>query len=265
MADGHYDVAKGARIRVKTIRIATWNLNTWINRSKKKIFNGQLWHWADQQLAADLVIFTEAETPPPSQSVKGWSVAHRPGGFPGVSRWGTIIAGKGLRVERIAHVGDYQLDMHYPGSLTAADVWVGDTFVATVIGLYLPFRKDKRKVFIGNPFEDLSTVGGDIVQLFEHRRGLFIVAGDLNHEHHCIPPALSKLGAAGTRLVDPFAGVLPKTFEQDWANRRQYTLDYLYVSETLADRIVHKKGGIADFPTAFSMSDHAPLLVEIRI
>jgi len=170
-----------------------------------------------------------------------------------------------LRVERINHFGDYELDTHFPGSLTAADVWREDQFIATVIGLYLPYRKDKKKDFIGHPTQDLVTMRGDFMQLFSHRKGPFIVAGDLNDEHSVIPAPLSQLGTKGTRLVDPFADLAPKTFEQDWAPHRRFTLDYLYVSESLAGRVVSKLGGIADFPTAFTMSDHAPLMAEVRI
>jgi len=250
---------------MNALRIATWNLNTWINRSKKKISNSQLWQWAIHHVAADLVIFTEASTPPPSEVDEDWSVVHRPGGFPGVSRWGTVIAGRGLRVERITHFGDYELDTHFPGSLTAADVWRGTQFIATVVGLYLPYRKDKKKDFVGHPTQDLMTMRGDFTQLFSHRKGPFIVTGDLNDEHSVIPAPLNQLGTKETRLVDPFADLAPKTFEQDWAPHRLFTLDYLYVSESLAGRVVSKLGGIADFPTAFTMSDHAPLMVEVRV
>jgi len=211
------------------------------------------------------VIFTEASTPPPSEIDDDWSVVYRPGGFPGVSRWGTLIAGRGLRVERITHFGDYELDTHFPGSLTAADVWRGTQFIATVIGLYLPYRKNKARDFIGHPTHDLVTMRGDIEQLFCHRKGPLIVAGDLNDEHPAVPQPLSKMGADGTRLVDPFAGTAPKTFQQDWHDNKQFTLDYLYLSESLVGRVVSKLGGIADFPTAFTMSDHAPLMVEVRI
>jgi len=39
----------------------------------------------------------------------------------------------------------------------------------------------------------------------------------------------------------------------------------LYLSKSLASQVVNKLGGIADFPTAFTMSDHAPLMVEVRV
>jgi endonuclease/exonuclease/phosphatase family metal-dependent hydrolase len=248
---------------MKPLRIATWNLNTWIQRDKKKITNSQLWQWIKQQTGADLVILTEAATPPPADETAGWSIAHRPGGFPRVSGWGTLIAGRGLRVEQITRFGDYVLDTHFPGSLTAADVWRGDEFIATVIGLYLPYRKDKKKDFVGHPTQDLMTMRGDFTQLFAHREGPFIVAGDLNDEHSLIPAPLSQMGTKGTRLVDPFATSSPVTFEQDWVPRQRFKLDYLYVSESLADHVTQTRGGIADFPDAFTMSDHAPLMVEV--
>jgi len=59
--------------------------------------------------------------------------------------------------------------------------------------------------------------------------------------------------------------VAPKTFEKDWLGRKQFTLDYLYLSECLAGRIVSELDSIVDFPTAFTVSDHAPLLVEINV
>jgi endonuclease/exonuclease/phosphatase family metal-dependent hydrolase len=250
---------------MKPLRVATCNFNTWINRDKKKITNSQLWEWVKGQTGADLVILTEAATPPPADETAGWSIAHRPGGFPRVSGWGTLIAGRGLRVERITHFGDYELDTNSPGSLTAADVWRGDEFIATVIGLYLPYRKDKKNVIVGHPTQDLMTMRGDFTQLFAHREGPFIVVGDLNDEHSVIPAPLSQMGAEGTRLVDPFAASQLITFEQDWSPHRRFKLDYIFVSESLAERVTQTKGGIADFPDASTMSDHAPLMVEVAL
>jgi len=93
--------------------------------------------------------------------------------------------------------------------------------------------------------------------------GPFIVAGDLNDELSVIPAPLSQMGTYGTRLVDPFAACSPVIFEQDWVPRRQFKLDCLYLSESLGSRITQKMGGISDFPDAFTMSDHAPLMAEV--
>ena len=122
------------------MRIATWNLNTWINR-KNGIDNSTLWSWADDNLAADLVVFTEAATPPPPVvRAQGWSVVHRPGGFPNRSNWGTLIAGRNMRIEHLTHVGKkkYELDTKFPGSLTATDVWVINNKTGSSLTVTLP-------------------------------------------------------------------------------------------------------------------------------
>ncbi len=62
-----------------------------------------------------------------------------------------------MRVEHLTHVGKkkYEIDAKFPGSLTAADVWVNDEYFACVVGMYLPYRKDANKDFIGHPTADL--------------------------------------------------------------------------------------------------------------
>jgi exonuclease III len=244
------------------MRIATWNLNTWINR-KNGIDNSTLWNWADDNLAADLVIFTEAATPPPpSVRAQGWNVVHRPGGFPNRSSWGTLIAGRNLRVEHLTHVGKkkYELDTKFPGSLTAADVWVDDEYFACVVGMYLPYRKNANKDFIGHPTSDLAELKDDFKNLLDHCDGRLIVAGDLNDIHYRqIPKPLNKLG-----LVDPFKNYDHVTFRQDWDQEGIFLMDYIYVASELADRITTFSGGIEDFPDSLNVSDHAPLLLELK-
>lgn len=245
------------------MRIATWNLNTWINR-KKGINNSMLWNWAEDNLAADLVVFTEAATPPPAAvRAQGWSVVHRPGGFPNRSNWGTLIAGRNMRIEHLTHVGKkkYELDTNFPGSLTAADVWVNDEYFACVVGLYLPYRKDAEKEFIGHPSSDLVTLKKDFERILEHCDASLIVAGDLNDMHYRkVPKPLAALG-----LVDPFKNHEHVTFRQDWDHEGLFLMDYIYTTPRLADRITSFSGGMDDFPDAFSVSDHAPLLIEMNV
>lgn len=249
------------------MRIATWNLNTWINH-KNGVTNEKLWQWAEDNLAADIVIFTEAATPPPNSiATNGWSAIHRPGGIPNRSGWGTVIAGRNLRVEHITHVGKnkkYELDRLYPGSFTAADVWEGDEYFATIIGLYLPYRKDASKNFIGHPEGDLENLSMDFVQMYLARSSNLIIAGDLNTEYDEIPNALEGPMNGDLRLVDPFENEDLITYKQDWNDDGVFKMDYIYLSKDLAKRVKSKLGGIRDFPTAFGVSDHAPLLLELK-
>lgn len=249
------------------MRIATWNLNTWINR-KEGISNEQSWQWAEENLEADLVIFTEAATPPPPSIAKlGWQAIHRRGGIPNRSGWGTVIAARNMRIDQVTHVGkdnQYELDRFYPGSLTAADVYIGHDYFATVIGLYLPYRKNSAKQFIGHPEQDLMAMNMDFVQLHLDRGADLIVAGDLNTEYDEIPEALSDLARGKQELVDPFNGIDMITYKQSWTTNGFFKMDYLYMSKHLAKKVSSKKFGDKDFPTAFDLSDHAPLLVEIN-
>jgi hypothetical protein len=153
----------------------------------------------------------------------------------------------------------YELDTKFPGSLTAADVWVDDEYFACVVGIYLPYRKDANKDFIGHPTLDLIEIKKDFKNIFTHCDGQLIVAGDLNDMHSCIPEPLGKLG-----LVDPFEDYEHVTFRQDWDHDGTYRMDYIYLSPELADRITAFSGGIDDFPDSLNVSDHAPLLLELK-
>jgi exonuclease III len=71
------------------------------------------------------------------------------------------------------------------------------------------------------------------------------------------------LGALG--LVDPFKNHDHVTFRQDWDHEGLFLMDYIYMTPRLADRITAFSGGMDDFPDAFSVSDHAPLLIEMNV
>jgi endonuclease/exonuclease/phosphatase family metal-dependent hydrolase len=254
------------------IKIATWNLNTWINRRDKGITNTELWKWADDHLGADVVVFTEAQTPPPRAVIEGqWSTAHRPDGFPGVSKWGTVIAARTsskVRVERITSVGadkSYKVDSDFPGTFTAADLFVNDESVATIIGLHLRYRKDKNGKFIGHPEDDLDALKKDFEAVFKNRKKPLIVAGDFNYEMEEDPPIFKKVFKKEFALVDAFEKQPQATFEQDWGGRHWFRMDYMFVSKILNGCITLKQGGNIDFPESLSMSDHSPLLVEIDL
>ena len=254
------------------IRIATWNLNTWINRRDKSITNTELWQWADDHLGADVVVFTEAQTPPPRDVIEGqWTTAHRPDGFPGVSRWGTVIAARtssNVHVRRITHVwqnDSFELDNLFPGTFTAADLFIGEHCIATVVGLHLRYRKDKDKKFIGHPESDLDKLKKDFVELLEDRGLPLIVTGDFNYEMEEDPTTFREVFKKESALIDAFENQPQATFEQDWGDRHWFRLDYMFLSKVLHDKIVDRNGGLNKFPTALAVSDHAPLVVDLDI
>lgn len=258
-------------------RIATWNLNTWRNARNGGATNEQQWKWADQHLAADLVVFTEASTPPPASVIANrWTTAHRPQGFPGTSRWGTVIAGRslsGFRVVRLTQIGElkYELDTQFPGSLTAAAVLVNDIPLATVVGLHLRYRKNSEGTFVGHPANDLAELRKDLKALADASELPLIIAGDFNFDIEDeeigspVPNMLSRLATKERKLQSPFRQPLKGTFQQDWANGGAFNLDYMFLSKSLNDHVALAKGGFGDFENALELSDHAPLLVELAI
>lgn len=255
-----------------TIKIATWNLNTWLNRRDHGRTNTELWHWADENIGADVVVFTEAETPPPRQVVNGrWSTAHRPQGFPGVSRWGTVIAARnraGVRVEHITSVGSknpHLLDTKFPGTFTAADLIIGDRPAATIIGLHLRYRKDKDGRFKGHPENDLDALKKDFEAVVGDRRLPLIITGDFNFEMEEMPSVLKRLCKGDLGLVDAFATCEQATFEQAWEERNWFRIDYMFLSKSLDDKVVARRGGNIEFASALEVSDHSPLLVEVDL
>jgi len=247
------------------VRIGTWNLNTWINRREGRSTD-DCWRWAEKSLKADLLILTEAPTSPPTFTGKRWSFAVRPGGFPRRGNWGTLIAGDAVEVRRLTHVGpdrEVELDTRFPGSLTAAETHVNGRHFATVVGLYLPYRKNESRDFVGHPSKDLLELRPDLDAIGRHMDSSLIVAGDLNSEYRSIPRSLRGITPRRHRLCDPFAGLRLTTFRQDWPPHREFLVDYLYISRNIHRRIVSVSGGFQDFPDAADWSDHAPLVVEI--
>jgi len=251
------------------IKIATQNIDSWQAEKKDGVTNADWLRWAAQALGADLMILPEARVRPPRAFIDAdWNVAYRPGGFQGTSGWCTLIAARGVLIKRITHVGpnnEYELDTHFPGSLVAADSWIGDKYFATIIGLHIRYRKENKDNddITSDPRQDLQTMLPDFRAILDDRKAPLIIAGDLNVPMDDIPYGLQTLAEGDLRLVDPFAQLNPLTFQQREGDRSRYKMDYLYMSKALARKVTVRKGGINDFPGALALSDHAPLLVEI--
>jgi len=255
------------RKQQRRIKIITFNMNTWQNR-KKKLSNERILNWIMETLCPDIMILTEAAIPVPQSLIDaGWIVVHRDGGMPGKKGWGTVIAVRSpLNIRHITTAGvraAHTLDANFPGHLTAADITLGDEYVATVVGLHLLYRynkNDKRRVWIDTAENDLAKMKPDFQNLFNNGERRLIVSGDFNFAFCAMPFALSDLN-----LVDPFSTLHPSTFQQPRPNSQPQKLDYIILDRNLAKKIVDRKGGFKDFPTSRTVSDHAPLSVTVDL
>jgi len=248
----------------RKLKVITFNLNTWQNR-KKKLSNQKILDWVMKTLSPDVMILTEAAIPVPQSLIDaGWSVVHREGGVPGRSGWGTVIAVRSpLNIRHITTAGiraAHKLDTNFPGHLTAADITLGDEYIATAVGLHLRCRTDKNGKFIGATEYDLYEMKPDFQHLYNGGERRLIVAGDFNYSFLSMPYALWDLN-----LVDPFSTLYPYTFQQFGPKSQPAKLDYIIVDRHLGNKIVERKGGFKDFPTSRSVSDHAPLSVTIDL
>jgi len=219
--------------------------------------------WA-KSLGANLMILPEAAGPE-AFVASGMKVAFS--AYPkAASGWGTAIvadARAGVDIRPITHVknGSYAIDEQFPGTVVAADAFIEGNFFATIIGLHIKYRKTGGKI-TSDPARDLLTILPDIQAIHEERNAPLIIGGDLNFPLSDVPYCFKKTAPGGIELVDPFAQLNPKTFRQRHG-RELWKLDYAYLSKDLASKVTARRGGIGDFPDAFSRSDHAPLLLEI--
>ena len=244
------------------LKIVVQNIDS---RARKElgVKNEDWLKWA-KKLGANMMILPEAAGPEPFVAA-GMKAVFRPGGFPKTSGWCTaIVADDSFEIRRITHVknNEYELDKHFPGTLVAADAFLKNgAYFATIIGLHIRFRKDRGKI-TSDPARDLLTILPDIQAIHEDRKAPLVIGGDFNFSTIDVPYCLKNIASGGLELVDPFTQLNPKTFKQR-LGRDLWKLDYAYLSKDLASKVTARRGGIGDFPDAFSRSDHAPLLLTI--
>jgi endonuclease/exonuclease/phosphatase family metal-dependent hydrolase len=170
-------------------------------------------------------------------------------------------------------VGDqkYEIDKRYPGTVTAATVFVEEVPALLLVGLHLRYRKDAEGNFVGHPASDLKKLKKDLKMLVDANEMPIIVAGDFNfdleHEEEGfpVPRVLERLATGDRKLQNPFPNGLQGTFQQDWEDGGAFNLDYIFLSMSLADRVTEAKGGFEFFDDALKLSDHVPVLVEVAI
>jgi len=89
---------------------------------------GDLWRWAEKRIDPDVVVLTEAKVPKDGLPT-GWDAIWSSDGIGGTRRWGTVIAGRGVKLRRVSEVQvgptTYRLRAaHWPAALQVADVIV---------------------------------------------------------------------------------------------------------------------------------------------
>ena len=248
------------------ITVATWNMKQAV-APKKPL--PELWEWIENSISPDVIVLTEARVPKEGLP-EGWQAIWTPGGIGPRRTWGTIIAARNIDIRPAEFTRNPDNDEDYkspqPGTLHTADIIIDKEVWATIVGAYgyMPESKNGWDALLGiaNECADLILSGNDRV----------ILAGDFNlWPDHLVPIIEENLG-----LVDVMSFVedLPELEgavggSRIWThkngnspNAARQELDFIFVSEELSDGVTAVGGGIFDFPDAWDMSDHAPVVVE---
>lgn len=263
------------------MKIATWNIKQAI-APKKPL--PELWQWMDSDINPDIIVLTEAKVPKEGVPF-GWNAVWKDDGIGPNRRWGTVIAARtGFDLidisEGASGRGGFSVSHTWPGTVTIVDVMRSGKYVATVVGIY-GITLDLEGNSIGSGEVSVPTILDDLKKFFGSKRSKnLVIVGDFNLTPNRMPDF----------LFNRFVDVVEETFGERelvgcsgctsnkspcghmWTHKngnkpgaRVQHLDYIFVSKKIARNIVEVKGGVADFPDAWDVSDHAPVMLEIEV
>jgi exonuclease III len=264
------------------MRIATWNLKQAV-APKKPL--AELWTWAEQRIDPSVIVFTEAKVPKTGVPA-GWNAVWDPDGVEHVrNTWGTVVAGRGVELERVTSVRSgirrRHLDYTWRGAVEVVDVYEVGAPWGTVIGLYAVTR-DRHGNKNGNGSFSVPRLLQDLEPLIrDRRRTRLVLAGDfnlwpINVKGMAEAYGLTDLVAATASTRPALKGCSGCTLGREcghmWTHRNGngpnaavQNIDYIYGNEIALSEVLEVTGGIRDFPDAWDMSDHAPVVAEFRI
>ena len=263
------------------MRIATWNLKQAVPPNRPP---AQLWSWAQDRIDPSVIVFTEAKVP--SAGVPhGWSAVWDPDGVEHDKKvWGTVIAARGVEIEKVETAKSgfrrRSITPMFRGAVEVVDVYQSDSFWGTVIGLYA-VNRDLRGNKHGNGYFSLKQSLEDLYPLIhDRRRERLILAGDLNLLPLDVQGVVERYGL--TDLVVATANSRPalsgckrcnlgENCGHMWTHRNGNSpgaavqnIDYIYGNGNCLDEVSQVIGGVRDFPDAWDMSDHAPVVADFR-
>jgi exonuclease III len=262
--------------------LATWNIKQAVAPKKPLPF---LWDYASEVIDADVVVFTEAKVPKDGLP-SGWNAVWKTDGIGDRRRWGTVIAArKGYELVDVTNGardrGGFSIEHPWPGAVTITDVMRDGGYVATVVGLYA-ITQDLEGNAIGSGAVSVPKILMSLEELYLSERGeKLIIAGDFNLWPRHMPDFLYEnfidvvAGTADAR--GPLSGcsgcdVEPVDCGHMWThkngnspNAAVQNLDYIFMSEFFEANVLDVFGGVADFPDAWDVSDHAPVVLDLEV
>jgi endonuclease/exonuclease/phosphatase (EEP) superfamily protein YafD len=198
---------------------------------------------------------------------------YKPGGIGPRRTWGTIVAARKpielVKAEfKVNAFDEAEWASPAPGSVESVDIVLEGETWATVVGAYAFMPNSK------NGFEALEGILCEVIDVFASGRERMIVAGDFNlwpndlNRYMNDLPLIYTIGTIDgiPELVDGKGGSRIWTHKNgNSPNAARQEIDYIYVSEALADEFVSGCGGIDDYPTSWEFSDHAPVMAQFNV
>lgn len=272
------------------MRIATWNIKQAM--APKKPLD-VLWSWAADRLNPDCMVFTEAKVPKEGVP-SGWEAHWNPDGVYPDKRngnWGTVVASRGVSITPVTGVKgllrNRGIEVEWPAAVQVVDLQSNGEYWGTVVGFYA-VTKNGRGESTGNGRYSWPRMMKQLKPLFDSDRGeRIIVAGDLNLWPSDLDGVAEGFGL--TDLIEHTVGSRPKIQDcvscEDprgchhmWTHKNEggkpradgtkfssvQQIDYIFASRALVKEFKGITGGDADFPDAWELSDHAPVVAEFR-
>lgn len=251
------------------MRVATWNLKQAVAPKRPLDI---LWDYIENEIDPDVIVLTEARPPRDDRSDR-WNLVYRKGGIGERRTWGTIVASrKGVDIAKATFPFNHHEDPEWhspaPGTVETVDVMIDRKRWATIVGAYgfMPKSKDG--------FDALPGILCEVLDALNSGRERLILAGDFNlwpeHLNELILqlPFVDVIGSISDlppleRAVGGSRIWTHKNGNSENAARQE--LDFIYVSEDLADELVSGGGGIDLFPDAWEFSDHAPVVADFEV
>lgn len=261
------------------MRIATWNLNAPFTSADRRV---EQWAWLEHHIQADVVVLTEAQVPKDGLPT-GWQAVYKEDGIGQNRRWGTIVAARNFELQDVTNgaqgKGGFDVSHTWPGAVSIADIVREGKTIATVVGVYaMNIYLDGRKA--GNGYETAKQIARDLDGLFRSPRGKkLVLMGDFNLFPFDIPFEFRDRfydlveDSAQDRHEFGYCDACPDdvlcghmwTHKNRQVPHRVQNLDYAFASKKLRKKSNLVTGGDRDFPDAWTLSDHSPVVVDLEI
>ena len=252
-----------------SFKIATWNTKQGVAPRQKE---PELWKWIQDVISPDLIVLTEAKAPK-TGFPRDWRGVWVPGGVGNRRPFGTVIAGKHVELQNTEFRRRKTKALENrpnPATTFCVDVLRHGELMFRVLGHYGLMLDDKNGL---DALDHLNREVDDILR--EHGDNRFVVAGDFNLWPNYVVGDFKNIGMTSvTDLRKSFPTLRDPQFgSRIWTHKNgakasdgmRQELDFIFISKDLRKKFISTKGGVGDFPDAWDMSDHAPVVVELKI